>query len=92
MAVWPIQDHAHVSPHALHHINKGETMITTLAALALGGLLVKVLYLVLVLAIIWLILYCIETFISPIPQPIKLVIALVVLIIVIIEILGSGGI
>lgn len=66
-------------------------MITTLAAMALSGLLMKVLYVVLVLAIIGCLIWFTEYFIVAIPDPVKIIIAIIVLILVVIQFLGGGG-
>jgi hypothetical protein len=66
-------------------------MITTIAAIAASGLLMKFLYAVLILAVVGGLFYCIDAFIYPIPGPVKLVVAIIVLIVIIIQFLGGGG-
>lgn len=66
-------------------------MMTMIAAMAMNGLLMNLLYAVLILAVVGCLLYCIDVFIYPLPGPLKLVIAIIVLIIVVIKVLGAGG-
>lgn len=65
-------------------------MITILAAAAVSGLLMNLLYAVLILAVVGCLLYCIDAFIHPLPPPLKLVIAILVLIVVIMRVLGGA--
>ena len=65
-------------------------MITTLAVVAVSGLLLKFLYAVLILAVVGGLIYCVEHFICPIPQPIKLILAIICIILIVIAFLGGG--